>query len=183
MRGTCVCEADWAGDQCEHSILHNTSFLPLLDPSSSPSRCIKSVAWTAHELQLSKGWEEIAGGGACGASAGRGRRDEEEETEEEEEEAVMLFGPPTHGLGFNVHYVSHMVGWAAERGKVAVMVESEALGKWSYGQHAACTPYTGWRCFFLPVSAPRCRCCCCCCLLCEVDAVCACCVSDADGCA
>ena len=27
---------------------------------------------------------------------------------------MFLFGPPTHGLGFNVHYVSHMVAWALQ---------------------------------------------------------------------
>jgi hypothetical protein len=34
---------------------------------------------------------------------------------------LLLFGPPTHGLGFNIHYVSHMVAWAHSGGKVPVL--------------------------------------------------------------
>jgi len=36
---------------------------------------------------------------------------------------MLLFGPPAHGLGFNLHYVSHMVAWAMQRGLVPAMVE------------------------------------------------------------
>jgi hypothetical protein len=45
VRGACVCEANWCGATCEHSILENSSYLPAVDPASAPARCIKSLWW------------------------------------------------------------------------------------------------------------------------------------------
>ena len=52
MNGACVCFANWAGEQCSHSILHNASFLPDTDPALEASRCTKSVAWERGESDL-----------------------------------------------------------------------------------------------------------------------------------
>jgi len=44
-----------------------------------------------------------------------------------------------------------MMGWGLQIGQIPVMVETEELGMWEYGQH--CSPNKGWPCYFQPVSA------------------------------
>eukprot|EP00293_Proteomonas_sulcata_P007987 CAMPEP_0184302144 /NCGR_PEP_ID=MMETSP1049-20130417/12194_1 /TAXON_ID=77928 /ORGANISM="Proteomonas sulcata, Strain CCMP704" /LENGTH=290 /DNA_ID=CAMNT_0026613355 /DNA_START=336 /DNA_END=1208 /DNA_ORIENTATION=+ len=43
------------------------------------------------------------------------------------------------------------MGWGLQIGQIPVMVETEELGMWEYGQH--CSPNKGWPCYFQPVSA------------------------------
>ena len=121
--GACLCAADWAGEHCNHSLLADTAFIPRFDPVRAASRCTKSLAWGLGEEQLGQLLEanlpidaarceasscdrHDSGAGAVEAS-GEGHC-------HRESGGMFLFGPPTHGLGFNVHYVSHMVAWALQ---------------------------------------------------------------------
>jgi len=176
--GSCLCAADWAGEKCEHSILRHTSFLPGIDPSAAPSQCAKSTAWESSEVHINElferflpsdgsrcpPWGEVAhqstclqGNQNCSGSGHSIGADDDKTSRRDKHNAhadMLVFGPPMHGLGFNVHYVSHMVAWALERHRVPAMVETPQLGYWPYGHIAACPPSRqGWACLFEPLSA------------------------------
>lgn len=177
--GACICFADYAGDQCEvpltvplpqrmssrvvmqplpsscylkcdcpnfscfqHSILRDTAFLPSVDPRDSPSACQKSIVWEHGSRNLQSTLASLGSAHDCrlGASVSH-----------QVIGGVLPFGPPMHGLGFNLHYVSHMLGWGLSAGRVPVLVESPALGRWAYGSHPDCDA-EGWLCFFEPLS-------------------------------
>jgi hypothetical protein len=166
QNGACLCAAGWTGEVCDHDISRHAAFLPDVDPARALSRCAKSIAWELDGSSLDQLFEELlpsdasqcearahAHGAACrpGATCAETHDDPEGR---KQGGGMLLFGPPTHGLGFNVHYVSHMVAWAAERRQVPALVETPALGAWPYGHIPACPPRRqGWSCLFEPLSA------------------------------
>jgi len=166
QNGACLCAAGWAGEVCGHDISRHAAFLPDVDPARALSRCAKSIAWELDGSSLEQLFEELlpsdasrcearahSHGAACrlGATCAETHDDPQGR---KQGGGMLLFGPPTHGLGFNVHYVSHMVAWAAERRQVPALVETPALGAWPYGHTPACPPERqGWSCLFEPLSA------------------------------
>ncbi|EKX42699.1 hypothetical protein GUITHDRAFT_111371 [Guillardia theta CCMP2712] len=66
---------------------------------------------------------------------------------DEIKDGLFLFGPPLHGFGFNIHYVSHMLAIAMESNQTPVMIENAALGRWLYGEEK------GWKCLLKPISS------------------------------
>eukprot|EP00802_Teleaulax_amphioxeia_P005716 Tamp_05720.p1 GENE.Tamp_05720~~Tamp_05720.p1 ORF type:complete len:504 (+),score=81.20 Tamp_05720:1294-2805(+) len=174
QNGACLCAAAWAGEACDHDILRHASFLPDVDPALAPSRCAKSLAWELDAARLEELLEEVlpwdasqcavrargaacrpgAPGPTCTVAADTHDGAEGQKQDSGMLDGILLFGPPTHGLGFNVHYVSHMVAWAAERGLVPALVETPALGAWPYGHIPACAASRqGWTCMLEPLSA------------------------------
>jgi len=150
--GACLCAGGWAGEECDHNIARNASFLPEIDPATAPSRCTKSLAWQLGESELEELLETHLPSDASrcpplGAAAEEDvaaavSGEEGEDGEEGEEEVyirMLLFGPPSHGLGFNVHYVSHMLAWALRRRRIPAMVCVCA----SISHACASMPYAG----------------------------------------
>ena len=126
----------------QHSITHDVSYLPTLDPRDSPSACQKSLLWEHGARNLQSTMASMGSARAC--------RDREP-LSVEMAEGLLPFAPSMHGLGFNLHYVTHMMGWGLASGRMPVLVESRELGEWTYGKHPDCDS-EGWHCFFQPLS-------------------------------
>jgi len=100
VRGACLCEGDWIGVSCNHSLLHHRSFLP--SPSSSSSRCQQSRWWLEGERRLRYELEELHSVGRCGAGG-------------------MRFHTRMHGLGAQVHYLSEGLTSAWRKGNALLL--------------------------------------------------------------
>uniref|UniRef100_A0A7S0EW27 EGF-like domain-containing protein n=1 Tax=Hanusia phi TaxID=3032 RepID=A0A7S0EW27_9CRYP len=141
VRGGCLCESDWAGETCQHAILSQMRFLPDRDPSASPSRCIKAIAWEQGVDLLRKRMERLSN--IC---------DKPDVNLDKIKDHLFPFGPPAHGFGFNLHYVSHIFAMSMENNQIAVMIENEHLGRWLYGDVPQCDE-KGWSCLLKPISS------------------------------
>jgi hypothetical protein len=101
VRGVCLCTGDWIGEDCQHSLLAETEYLPSQDPATWPGRCEQGQWWLEGEQALLR---YVA-------------RTHAASPDECSKDTSLVFATRMHGLGAQLHYLTECLTTALLLGK------------------------------------------------------------------
>ena len=117
VHGVCLCRGDWIGPWCNHSLLHETEYLPADDPATWAGRCYQAHWWLDGEQALLRHISRLhsleptaADSGAHVCSTAK----------------TAVFATRMHGLGAQLHYLTECLTTAVHMQKVPLDVHCNA---------------------------------------------------------